>query len=246
LSEGMRQLNGVYTQRSNRAHGRSGHVFQGRFKAILVDEDAYLLEVSRYVALNPVRAGLVSEAGEWHWSSYRATAGEVGSPKWLKAGALLRLLHLGRTRADKARAQALWVDHVRAGVGLPPIWDALQNQVFLGSPAFVQRMNDMANARMKALEGNAWREVPRQQRLAPKRSLESFAADHRESRNAAIAAAYASGHYSMAAVAQHFGVHYATVSRVVNAAQAPVKARESSQDATEKMAIDDDETATLG
>ncbi len=56
LSRGMRQLNGVYTQRFNRHHHRVGHVFQGRFKAILVDRDAYLLELCRYVVLNPVRA----------------------------------------------------------------------------------------------------------------------------------------------------------------------------------------------
>jgi putative transposase len=183
-----------------------------------VDSDSYLLEVSRYVALNPVRGGMVGDAGEWPWSSYRATAGEAGAPKWLAADAVLRLLHSGRTRADRAKAQALWADHVRAGVGLPPIWDALQNQVFLGSAAFVQRMNDMATARMKALEGNPWREVPSVQRLAPKRSLESYAAEHSESRNAAIVAAYASEHYSMAEVARYFGVHYATVSRIVNAA----------------------------
>ena len=55
LSKGMRQLNGVFTQVSNRRHGKVGHVFQGRYKAILIDKNAYWLEVSRYVVLNPVR-----------------------------------------------------------------------------------------------------------------------------------------------------------------------------------------------
>jgi REP element-mobilizing transposase RayT len=64
LSAGMRQLNGVFTQAVNRRHGRVGHVFQGRFKAILVDGESYLLELSRYVVLNPVRAGMVSDAGQ--------------------------------------------------------------------------------------------------------------------------------------------------------------------------------------
>ena len=67
LGKGMRQLNGVYTQRSNRRHERVGHLFQGRYKAILVDGDAYLLELSRYVVLNPVRAGIVEAPEEWHW-----------------------------------------------------------------------------------------------------------------------------------------------------------------------------------
>ena len=80
LSKGMRQLNGVYTQASNRRHGRVGHLFQGRFKAILVDSDAYLLELARYVVLNPVRAGMVKKPDGWAWSSYRASLGLEPAP----------------------------------------------------------------------------------------------------------------------------------------------------------------------
>ena len=82
LSKGMRQLNGVYTQASNRRHGRVGHLFQGRFKGILVDKDAYLLELTRYVVLNPVRAGIVPYAEDWPWSSNRAMVGAVPAPDW--------------------------------------------------------------------------------------------------------------------------------------------------------------------
>jgi putative transposase len=77
LARGMRQLNGVYTQCFNRHHGHTGHVFQGRYKAILVDRDAYLLELARYVVLNPVRAGMVKSPQQWRWSSYAAMMGEV-------------------------------------------------------------------------------------------------------------------------------------------------------------------------
>ena len=76
LSRGMRHLNGVYTKRFNRTHERVGHVMQGRYKSILVDKDEYLLELARYVVLNPVRAGVVRSARDWKWSSYRATAGQ--------------------------------------------------------------------------------------------------------------------------------------------------------------------------
>ena len=89
LSQGMRQLNGVYTQVSNRRHNRVGHLFQGRFKGILVDKDAYLLELSRYVVLNPVRAGMVDTPAQWRWSSYRAMMGQAPVPKWLAVDALL-------------------------------------------------------------------------------------------------------------------------------------------------------------
>ena len=75
LAKGMRQLNGIYTQRFNRRHRRVGHVFQGRYKAIVIDKERYLLEACRYVVLNPVRAKAVQKPGQWQWSSYRATAG---------------------------------------------------------------------------------------------------------------------------------------------------------------------------
>ncbi len=83
LSAGMRQLNGVYTQRFNRCHARVGHVFQGRFKAVLVERDSYLLELCRYVVLNPVPAGMVKQPERYRWSSYRATAGLEKAPEWL-------------------------------------------------------------------------------------------------------------------------------------------------------------------
>ena len=75
LSFGMRQLNGVYTQLFNRRHQRTGHLFQGRYTSILIQKDSHLLEVCRYVVLNPVRARVVERPEAWKWSSYRATAG---------------------------------------------------------------------------------------------------------------------------------------------------------------------------
>jgi len=89
LSHGMRQLNGVYTQRFNRNHRRVGHVFQGRYKAILVEKESHLLELSRYIVLNPIRARMVHAAQDWVWSSYRSTAGLVACPSWLYVDWLL-------------------------------------------------------------------------------------------------------------------------------------------------------------
>ncbi len=83
LSIGMRQLNGVYTQTFNKRHRRTGHLFQGRYKAILIQKDSHLLEACRYVVLNPVRARLVEEPGQWRWSSYGATAGREKLPACL-------------------------------------------------------------------------------------------------------------------------------------------------------------------
>lgn len=80
LARGMRQLNGVYTQRFNRQHGRVGHVCQGRYQAIIVQKESYLVELARYVVLNPVRARMVHTPDQWPWSSYRATAGLCEAP----------------------------------------------------------------------------------------------------------------------------------------------------------------------
>ena len=108
LSTAMRQLNGVYTQRFNRRHERSGHIFQGRYGAQLVDGHAHLHEVCRYVVLNPVRAGLVEHPRDWAWSSYRATAGETAPPgfltvDWLRAVNWSRQPHDRRTQLRSVR-----------------------------------------------------------------------------------------------------------------------------------------------
>jgi putative transposase len=83
LSEAMRFLNGVYAQTSNRRHARTGHVFEARFRSLVVQRQSYLKRVARYVVLNPVRAGLVHAPGAWAWSTYRATAGLDPAPTWL-------------------------------------------------------------------------------------------------------------------------------------------------------------------
>ena len=98
LSAGMRQLNGVYTQKLNRRHARVGHVFQGRFKGILVERDSYLLELARYVVLNPVRAGMVKNVRQWTWSSYPAMVGTAPRPGWLHTDWVL-----GQFGAQRAR-----------------------------------------------------------------------------------------------------------------------------------------------
>ncbi len=76
----MRHLDGVYTQRYNRAHGSDGTLFRGRYKAILIDKDSYLLQVVRYIHLNPVQAKIVREPGDHAWTSHRYYTGKGGGP----------------------------------------------------------------------------------------------------------------------------------------------------------------------
>ena len=135
LARGMRQLNGVYTQRFNRVHGRVGHVFQGRYKAILVERDSYLLELARYVVLNPLRAKMVKRLETWPWSSYLAIYGQAESPLWLQTDWLLA--QFGQRRSS---AVAKYVAFVHEGARLPSVWAQLRGQIYLGSDAFVQKM----------------------------------------------------------------------------------------------------------
>lgn len=204
LAKGMRQLNGVFTQFSNRRHSRSGHLFQGRYKAILVDADSYLLELTRYVVLNPLRAGMVADPAAWPWSSYLATVGAVEAPDWLATDGLLA--QFGQRRHAAVRR---YVKFVVDGIDREPIWQHLNRQVFLGDDSFVARMQ--AKHRLKA-DGDI--NVPKSQRRPPATTLGKIAATHRDP-SAAMAAAHASGQYSYQQIAEHFGVHFTTVGRVV-------------------------------
>ncbi len=115
----MRHLNGVYTQAHNRRHGKVGHVFQGRFKAELVDTDAYLLQACRYVELNPVRAELCADAMRWRWSSCRSVLGLATPQPWLDVSAVLGHL-LGRTPtsdSDFVAARRVYADWLAVGSG---------------------------------------------------------------------------------------------------------------------------------
>jgi hypothetical protein len=109
----MQRLNSAFAQWFNRRRRRVGHLFQGRYHASMIEEEPHLLEVSRYVVLNPVRAGLCETPESWRWSSFRATAGLASAPAFLAAGAVLR--HFG---ADEAQARARYRAFVHEGEGL--------------------------------------------------------------------------------------------------------------------------------
>jgi REP element-mobilizing transposase RayT len=207
LSRGMREVNGVYTQRFNRTYDRIGHVFQGRYKAILVQKETYLLELARYVVLNPVRARMVRAPGEWPWSSYRAMIGTATAPTWLETRRVLSAF--GETEAE---AVAQYAQFVAEGKGQPPPWEQLKHQVLLGSDAFVESMQRM-------IPGDRdLREVPQAKARGSAQSLAHYARIH-PNRDSAIAAAYASGGYTMKDIGDYFGLHYSGVSRVVRAAE---------------------------
>ena len=142
LSVLMHRVNSAYSLRHNRRHALPGPLFEGRFKALHVDRDAYLLAVCRYVDLNPVRAGLVASPAQWAWSSYRAHLGSAPSPSWLASRELLGVL-TGQAAEDGAQAAASrqsyaqWVD---AGRDVRLWQQSLRRNRFLGDQAFVERV----------------------------------------------------------------------------------------------------------
>ena len=203
LSAGMRQLNGVYTQRFNRQHGRVGHVFQGRYKAILVDKESYLLELARYIVLNPVRAGIVRSVKDWPWSSYRATAGFAAAHPWLQTDWILSAF--GRRRKI---ARERYRKFIAESKDLSSPWSQLKNQLFLGSSEFVSKMQSLVDPD-KTLD-----EVPLNQKRQLARSIDDYERVG-ESRNEAIYQAYKSGRYKMVELASHFGLHYSSISKII-------------------------------
>ncbi len=202
LSKGMRQLNGLYTQRFNRRHGLSGHLYQGRYKAILIQKENYLLELTRYVVLNPLRADMVKKLEDWPWSSYLATINAVSAPECLDVDWLLG--QFGKQRKSAIRD---YVKFVMKGKGVPSPLDQTRHQLLLGDDNFVGQYKQ--NKKPEAL-----REISKAHRRILALSLDEYKQNHPR-KNEAMACAYLSGAYSMAEIGEYFGVHYMTVSRAV-------------------------------
>lgn len=206
LSQGMRQLNGVYTQKYNWRHSKTGHVFQGRYKAILVDKDNYLLELCRYVVLNPVRANMVRKPEEWKWSSYKATAHLKTVPEYLIVDWILSIFS-----KNKSESQKFYRKFVREGIDTGSPWDELQGQILLGEEGFVEKCKDALSDKEKH------KEIPRSQRYLNKPLLTKLfeKADNKNERNNRISAAHIKYGYTLKEIADYLGIHYSTVSRAI-------------------------------
>lgn len=211
LSMGMRHLNGVYTQAFNRRHKSVGHVFQGRFKAVIVEKESHLLELCRYVVLNPVRAGMVSSPQKWRWSSYCATIGIAKKELYLSTDWLL-----GQFGKTKSEARIKYRQFVRDGMTEKEApWEKLKGQLILGSDAFIERVREFLVGKEQ------FTEIPRLQRLAGRSQLEVlFPAGEqftKNERNSGIVEAHFKHGYTLKEIAEHLAIHYTTVSKVIKA-----------------------------
>ena len=213
LSQGMRQLNGIYTQSFNRRHKRVGHLFQGRFKAIVIEKESHLLELCRYVVLNPVRAGMVPSPQKWRWSSYIPTGrgtrktGQFLTTDWI----------LGQFSQSKAVARKNYREFVADGMKEKDRpWEKVKGQIILGSDTFLEFVGEFLFGKEQISE------IPRLQRFAGRPPLEALISSvkltSKNERNMAILEAHVKHGYRLKEIAEHLGIHYTTVSKVIGAA----------------------------
>ena len=167
LSAGMQHYNGSYTGYFNRRHRRAGHLFQGRFKGHLIEEEGYFLEVSRYIHLNPVRARAVEQPEDWPWGSCPGYLRGARKLKWITYGRVL-----GEFGSVATQARRRYGRFLRAGLDDPsasPFDDALGG-VLLGSSAFVDRVRRLLGEKPEDLD------VPELKQLRPRPALETIIA----------------------------------------------------------------------
>jgi len=208
LSKGMRQLNGVYTMRFNRRHGSVGHVFQGRYKAIVIQKESHLMEVCRYVVLNPVWAKVVKTPERWRWSSYRGMAGLEKAHPCLTIDWVLR--QFGSKKRVAGRRYGAFVFE---GIGGDRIWDGVKGQSILGEEDFVDRLIDFVRGYEEV------KEISKSQRYLYRPGLTEIFKNKRgekRKRDRGIVEAIEGWGYSGREVANHLGLHYSTVSRLIN------------------------------
>jgi len=207
LSIGMRQVNGVYTQAYNKRHRRVGHVFQGRFKGLLVQKDSHFLEVCRYVVLNAVRAKSISNPRQYEWSSYGATAGIAQCHPCLMPAEIL-----SQFGNRKAVAQQKYREFVQDGIGGSSIWDELEAQSLLGVEGFAEGLRHLVTEKQQI------REIPKGQRFVGRPTLEKlFAQRHpgKKMRDQLIAKAVSEFGYSQMELASFLDLHYSSISRIL-------------------------------
>lgn len=207
LSVGMRDLNGIYTQAYNKIHQTVGHIFQGRYKAFVIEKETYFLEVARYTVLNPVRSGTVQHPRDWRWSSYRATSGEGRPEPWLHTKDLLRMFS---TRTNEAPRH--YRKFVEEGIGRTSPFIEAQHRSILGSPQFVTEMWE------RRADAEDESEIVLEERMIGRPALVDLFAgvETTQERDVAIVQARMRCGYSVSEIARHLSLHRTTVSKILH------------------------------
>jgi putative transposase len=215
ISAAMHYFLGLFARFFNRKYSRVGHVFQNRFHSILVQKESYLLQLNRYISLNPVRANLVSDPAEWQWSSYPAYIGKVLTPKFLHTDWILAQFH-----EDKALARLRYKNFVLNGLGEKFPWDEVKAEKILGDEKFVE---EIMNGRLNESQYNHVERINRMLQRPSLGSIFSGSNFHKPTRNKRIAVAHMDYGYRIKEIALFLGVDQSTVGRAIrNAMQSGV------------------------
>ena len=226
LSKAMQWLGVTYTRRFNNRHKRSGHLFQGRFKSILVQNDAYLMQLSCYIHRNPLRAKIVNRLASYRWSSYPIYAYGYQPPKWLSTELILsQFFEDNKHQAYRQKVQRYAKEEKR-------LWEDFRHGLILGTKKYVD------NIRRKYLPQTTHQEIPQQKSLAKefdpssllieaskrlKCDLKSMkeasrvSARDKENRDLLIYALWSTGAMTNSKIGDLFGITYSAVSHSVKA-----------------------------
>ena len=201
LSKAMRDINGNYTQWFNSHHEQVGHLFQGRYKAFLVEKDLYFMEVSRYIVNNPVEAGLVDHPQDWQWSNYRSVVGLNLTPDFLETNFTL----------DHFSSEGDYQSFVEEGFGVPKPHDEFKEGVILGSPQYIQWIWE---TQTNGSEVN--KELPREDRVVGRPSLNELFLDieTKQERDEMIRFARLRCGYLVSEIARHLDLDRSTVGKI--------------------------------
>jgi putative transposase len=214
LSRIMHLIKTSYSLYYNSRYSRVGHLFQGRFNAILIDADSYAMAVSRYIHLNPFRAGHVSDPRDYPWSSILEFVGNRVTQRWLKVDFVLSLFN-----ENKAKAQLEYAAFVQDGVLNPPknpIQDT-ESSLILGSQSF----NEEIKKKMLA-QKTISREVPAIAKLKQKATLEEISQtvesalgqNNRFTRDAAIFLTHTKSDYPLKEIARFHSLSFSAVNAI--------------------------------
>lgn len=202
LADGMHQLNGRFAHWYNKERGRIGHVFQGRFKPIVVEKDSYFLAVVRYVVLNPVRAGMITDPGFWKWSSYQATAGHEPCPFLSTAETLA---HFANDRDDGKEEYRRFVMS-----GLEDnIWKDLRGGFLLSTDGYAHEVAEHLKA--DGAPPEFWRSLEATIRRPLSDLLDNTMSIDAE----AVLAAYRDHGYKQSEIARFLGTNQTKISRLI-------------------------------
>lgn len=207
LAKIMRDINGTYSQMFNKKHKSIGHVFQGRYKAFLIEKDQYLLELIRYIANNPVVAKLVKKPGLWKWSSYNCVLGKTKVPSWLDIDFTLGLFSKNKYEAIKQYCK--FVDNYKEN-NSP--YKHLKEGIVLGNKQFVDWVWENFN------DSEDKKEIAVSNRMISRPSLKTMFTEVKDynERNNTIKIAHLRCNYTITEIAKHLGLHRSTVSKIFN------------------------------